>query len=149
MQLPAWNEALGLPRRGTSNGRCACSRSWPSRPTCWNTATFSQARREIATKVAALKKEAARSSTRILGMGGAVAAVENGYMKSQLVEAMPRRLEAIERGEQTVVGVNRFTETEPSPLAAGEGGSLTVPGGRARADRGLNAWRAARDAKAR
>ena len=60
-------------------------------------------------------------------MGGAVAAVENGYMKAQLVESNARRVEAIERGEQVVVGVNRFTETEPSPLAAGEGSILTVP----------------------
>ena len=81
-------------------------------------------------------------------MGGAVAAVENGYMKSQLVESNARRVEAIERGEQIVVGVNRFTETEPSPLAAGEGAILTVaPRGRGRADR--QARRMARGARRR
>ena len=60
-------------------------------------------------------------------MGGAVAAVESSYMKSKLVESNTARLEAIERGEQIVVGVNKFTETEPSPLSAGDGSILTVP----------------------
>jgi (2R)-ethylmalonyl-CoA mutase len=70
-------------------------------------------------------------------------------MKSQLVDSNARRLEAIERGEQTVVGVNRFIETEPSPLAAGEGAILTVPPEvEPEQIAKLNAWRAARDAKA-
>ena len=59
-------------------------------------------------------------------MGGAVAAVDQGYMKQQLVESNTRRLEAIERGEQIVVGVNRFIETEASPLADAADAILTV-----------------------
>ncbi|HUG62882.1 MAG TPA: methylmalonyl-CoA mutase family protein, partial [Methylomirabilota bacterium] len=83
-------------------------------------------------------------------MGGAVAAVENGYMKRALVEANARRLAAIESGEQVVVGVNRFTESEPSPLAAGaDGGILTVPEHvEAEAVEALAAWRASRDESA-
>ena len=53
-------------------------------------------------------------------MGGAIAAIESGYMKRKLVESNTRRLEAIERGEQIVVGVNAFTTSDPSPLTAGE-----------------------------
>src|SRR5271166_4501289 len=82
-------------------------------------------------------------------MGGAVAAVESSYMKQKLVESNSRRLEAIERGDQVVVGVNRYVETEPSPLGAGEGSILTVPEGvEAGQVAGLQAWRAARDGKA-
>ena len=82
-------------------------------------------------------------------MGGAIAAVEIGYMKSKLVESNTARLEAIERGELTVVGVNRFTETEPSPLTTGDDAILTVSHGvEAEQIERLKAWRAARDAKA-
>src|SRR6187401_1517507 len=79
-------------------------------------------------------------------MGGAVAAVDTGYLKQQLVESNTARLEAIERGEQVVVGVNKYLESEPSPLAAAADAILTVP---KEAERGqierLDAWRAARD----
>src|SRR6516164_9025599 len=69
-----------------------------------------------------------------------------GYMKAQLVESNTARLEAIERGDHTVVGVNRFTEAEPSPLATGEDAILTVPHEVEAQQIGrLNAWRAARD----
>src|SRR5262252_815264 len=82
-------------------------------------------------------------------MGGAVAAVETSYMKSKLVESNTARLESIERGEQTVVGVNRFTETEASPLAAGDGAILTVPHEvEAEQIARLKAWREARDGAA-
>jgi (2R)-ethylmalonyl-CoA mutase len=82
-------------------------------------------------------------------MGGAIAAVESGYMKSQLVESNTKRLEAIERGEQIVVGVNRFTEAEHSPLSAGNELIQTISES---AERGqierLQAWRAERNPRA-
>ena len=82
-------------------------------------------------------------------MGGAVAAIDQGYMKQQLVESNTRRVEAIERGEQIVVGVNRFIETEPSPLADAADAILTVsPQAEADQIAQLEAWRAARDGKA-
>ena len=78
----------------------------------------------------------------IAAMGGAVAAIESGYMKRKLVESNTRRLEAIERGEQIVVGVNRFTESEPSPLT-GSGDSIIVIAPHVEADQvaRLQAWR--------
>ena len=79
-------------------------------------------------------------------MGGAVAAVESGYMKQQLVESNTARLERIERGEQIVVGVNKYLESEPSPLTGGVETIITVS---EEAERGqidkLKAWRAQRD----
>jgi (2R)-ethylmalonyl-CoA mutase len=104
--------------------------------------------KEIERKVEELKKEAREELARIEEMGGAVAAVESSYMKQKLVESNTKRLEAIERGEQTVVGVNRFTETEPSPLTTGEGAILTVPEHveKEQVER-LKAWRNARDQK--
>jgi len=81
-------------------------------------------------------------------MGGALAAVESGYMKQALVESGARRIEAIERGEQIVVGVNKFTNSEPSPLSAGDGAVVTVPDSvEIEAIGRLKAWRSARDAR--
>jgi (2R)-ethylmalonyl-CoA mutase len=99
--------------------------------------------------VTELCAEARDELARIEAMGGAVAAVESSYMKQKLVESNTRRLEAIEAGDATVVGVNRFRETEPSPLTGGDGSILTVPEHvEAEAVEGLKAWRAARDAAA-
>ena len=83
-------------------------------------------------------------------MGGAVRAIETGALKAKLVESNTRRLEAIERGEQIVVGVNAFTNSEPSPLTAGET-SIMVPSAEAEAEQvaGLEAWRTARRARVR
>src|SRR5262245_21992502 len=80
-------------------------------------------------------------------MGGAIPAVESRYMKEQLVESNARRLAAIEAGEQVVVGVNKFTDSAPSPLTAGnDGGILTVDEtAESEAVERLKAWRAARD----
>ena len=77
-------------------------------------------------------------------MGGAVAAVESGYMKQQLVESNTARLEAIERGEQIVVGVNKYLESEPSPLTGGIETIMTVSEEAEHEQiEKLNAWRAA------
>ena len=80
----------------------------------------------IAAKVDALKQAAREELRHIEAMGGTVAAVETGYLKQQFVESNSRRVEAIERGDQTVIGVNRFGETEPSPLADAADAILTV-----------------------
>src|SRR6202022_5003010 len=85
----------------------------------------------------------------IIALGGAVAAVEQGYMKRQLVESNTRRSEAIERGEQMVVGVNRFQETEDSPLAGAAETVLTVsPQAEREQIERLQSWRAAREERA-
>jgi ethylmalonyl-CoA mutase len=149
VQLPAWNEALGLPRPWDQQWSLRMQQILAFETDLLEYGDIFAGSTEIANKVAALRKEAREELDAILGMGGAVAAVENSYMKSQLVHSNARRLEAIERGEQTVVGVNRFIETEPSPLAAGEGAILTVPPEvEPEQIAKLNAWRAARDAKA-
>src|SRR5690606_16559078 len=101
----------------------------------------------IDAKVTALKEAARTELAKIEAMGGAVAAVESGYMKQALVESNARRLAAIESGEHVVVGVNRFTETEPSPLTASDdGGFLAVdPSAEREQVERLKAWRASRD----
>src|SRR5271167_3221112 len=101
--------------------------------------------KELAALVAKLKCEALAEIAGIDAMGGAVKAVETGALKAKLVESNTRRLEAIERGEQIVVGVNAFTNSEPSPLAAGEN-SIHVPSAAAEAEQvaRLEAWRAQR-----
>jgi (2R)-ethylmalonyl-CoA mutase len=149
VQLPAWNEALGLPRAWDQQWSLRMQQILAYETDLLDYGDIFEGSVEIDRKVAALKHEARDELERILGMGGAVAAVENSYMKSQLVESNARRVEAIERGEQTVVGVNRFTETETSPLAAGEDAILTVPP-EVEPDQiaRLEAWRAARDPKA-
>jgi ethylmalonyl-CoA mutase len=149
VQLPAWNEALGLPRPWDQQWSLRMQQILAYETDLLEYGDIFAGSTEIAKKVAALKHEARQELDAILGMGGAVAAVENSYMKSQLVESNARRVEAIERGEQIVVGVNRFTETEPSPLAAGEGSILTVsPEVEEEQIAKLREWRAARDAKA-
>jgi (2R)-ethylmalonyl-CoA mutase len=149
VQLPAWNEALGLPRPWDQQWSLRMQQILAYETDLLEYGDIFAGSTEIETKVASLKREAREELESILGMGGAVAAVENSYMKSQLVESNARRVEAIERGEQIVVGVNRFTETEPSPLAAGEGSILTVaPEVETDQIAKLQAWRAARDHKA-
>src|ERR1700719_3913110 len=148
VQLPTWNEALGLPRPWDQQWSLRMQQILAYETDLLEYGDVFEGSTEIETKVAALKREAREELESVLRMGGAVAAVENSYMKSQLVESNARRVEAIERGEQIVVGVNRFTETEPSPLAAGEGSILTVPPEvETEQIEKLEAWRAARDAQ--
>ena len=93
-----------------------------------------------------VRAEALGEIASIDAMGGAVRVIETGVLKAHLVESNTRRLEAIERGEQIVVGVNAFVNSEPSPLTAGEG-SIMVPSAEAEAEQiaTLKAWRAGRD----
>jgi (2R)-ethylmalonyl-CoA mutase len=149
VQLPAWNEALGLPRSWDQQWSLRMQQILAYETDLLEHADMFDGSPEIAKKVAALKHEAKDELEHIEKLGGAVAAVESGYMKHQLVESNTRRLEAIERGEQIVVGVNRFVETEPSPLAGAADVILTVsPQAEAEQVERLQAWRAARDQKA-
>ncbi|MBK8009041.1 MAG: protein meaA [Rhizobiales bacterium] len=148
VQLPAWNEALGLPRPWDQQWSIRMQQIVAFETDLLDFGDIFDGSKEIERKVEELKREAREELSRIEEMGGAVAAVESSYMKQKLVESNTRRLEAIERGEQTVVGVNRFTETEPSPLTTGEGAILTVPEHveKEQVER-LNAWRNSRDQK--
>ena len=149
VQLPAWNEALGLPRPWDQQWSLRMQQILAYETDLLDYADVFDGSAAIKKKVEELKSAALGELDHIEKLGGAIAAVEMGYMKAQLVESNTARLEAIERNEQIVVGVNRFLETEPSPLTAGEDTIMTVPpeveaGQIAR----LNEWRAARDDKA-
>ncbi len=146
VQLPAWNEALGLPRSFDQQWSLRMQQVVAYETDLLDYGDIFDGSTEIARKVEELKDEARAELARIDAMGGAVAAIENSYMKQQLVESNTRRLEAIERGEQVVVGVNRWTDTEPSPLTTGEGSILTVPE-HVEPDQiaRLKAWRESRD----
>jgi (2R)-ethylmalonyl-CoA mutase len=149
VQLPAWNEALGLPRPWDQQWSLRMQQILAYETDLLEYGDVFDGSPAIAAKVAALKKAAKEELKQIEEMGGTVAAVESGYLKQQLVESNSRRVEAIERGEQIVVGVNRFTETEASPLADAADAVVTVS---AEAEAGqiarLADWRAARDSKA-
>ena len=149
VQLPAWNEALGLPRPWDQQWSLRLQQIVAYETDLLDYGDIFDGSVEVAGKVEALKQEALAEMKRIEEMGGAVAAVEAAYMKQRLVESNLRRLSAIEAGEQTVVGVNAFTDGEPSPLSAGDGAILTVDASveREQVER-LNAWRANRDGAA-
>ena len=149
VQLPTWNEALGLPRPWDQQWSLRMQQILAYETDLLEYGDIFDGSPEIAAKVAQLKSDAMEEVAHIQAMGGTLAAIEQGYMKQQLVESNSHRVEAIERGEQTVVGVNRFVETEPSPLADAADAILTVSAD-AEADQlaRLHAWRAARDAKA-
>jgi (2R)-ethylmalonyl-CoA mutase len=147
VQLPAWNEALGLPRPWDQQWSLRMQQILAYETDLLEYGDIFAGSKEIDRKVAALKEEARAELAEIDGLGGAVAAIDT--MKRRLVESNSQRLRDIESGAQTVVGVNRFTETEPSPLSAGEGAIQTVDES-VEADQiaRLNAWREGRDAAA-
>ncbi len=149
VQLPAWNEALGLPRPWDQQWSLRLQQIVAFETDLLEYGDIFDGSSEIARKVEELKEEATAEMARIADMGGAVAAIEAAYMKQRLVESNLKRLSAIEAGEQTVVGVNAYTEAEPSPLSTGEGSILTVD---ASVEQGqierLRAWRAERHAAA-
>jgi len=149
VQLPAWNEALGLPRPFDQQWSLRMQQVLAYETDLLEFGDIFDGSREIDAKVEALKAAALQELATIDAMGGALAAVESGYMKKALVENGARRIEAIERGEQVVVGVNKFTTSEPSPLSSGDGAVVTVPDSvEIEAIGRLKAWRAARDGKA-
>ena len=146
VQLPAWNEALGLPRPWDQQWSLRMQQILAYETDLLEYGDIFDGSTVMIEKVAALKAEAREELRRIDEMGGAVKAVDSGYMKQRLVESNTARLEAIERGEQVVVGVNKFLESEPSPLSTGAEAILTVPeeAEHGQIDR-LNQWRASRD----
>ncbi|WP_038361778.1 protein meaA [Bosea sp. 117] len=149
VQLPAWNEALGLPRSFDQQWSLRMQQVLAYETDLLDYDDLFDGSPVVEAKVEELKTAARAEVARILEMGGAVSAVEAAYMKEQLVRSNTRRLEAIERGDQVVVGVNRWTDTEPSPLTTGEGAILTVdPAVEQEQIARLNAWREARDNKA-
>lgn len=149
VQLPAWNEALGLPRPWDQQWSLRMQQVMAFETDLLEFGDLFDGSKEVEAKVEALKEEARAELAQIEAMGGAIAAIETSYMKQQLVSANTERLEGIERGDQTVVGVNRYEESEESPLGTGEGAIMVVPDGvEDDAIATLEAWRAQRDPSA-
>ena len=147
VQLPAWNEALGLPRPWDQQWSLRMQQVLAYETDLLEYGDIFEGSTEIARKVAELKEQARAELKTIEGLGGAVAAID--YMKRRLVESNTARLSNIESGEHIVVGVNKFRETEPSPLSAGEGSIMVVDAAEEAGQiERLKAWRAARDSKA-
>jgi len=147
IQLPAWNEALGLPRPWDQQWSLRLQQVLAYETDLLEFGDIFDGSEEIERTVEALKDEARAELAHIDELGGAIAAIQ--YMKQKLVESHSERVRRIESGELTIVGVNAYTESEPSPLSAGADNILMVSEAveREQIER-LDAWRAARDAGA-
>ncbi len=147
VQLPAWNEALGLPRARDQKWSLRAQQILAFETDLLEYEDLFDGSPVVEAKVVLLATEAWREVEKVLKMGGALAAVESGYVKEELVASNALRLGRIERGEDVVVGVNRFVEKDPQPIVAGgEGSILTVdPKVEAEAVARLVAWKARRD----
>ena len=147
VQLPAWNEALGLPRPWDQQWSLRMQQIMAYETDLLEYDDLFDNNPAVDRKVAALKAGAREELATIDSMGGAVQAIE--YMKSRLVESNAKRINNIEAGETTVVGVNKWQNGEPSPLTSGEDAIMTVdPAVEAEQISRLNAWKAGRDAAA-
>jgi (2R)-ethylmalonyl-CoA mutase len=125
VQLPAWNEALGLPRPWDQQWSLRLQQIVAYETDLLEYADIFEGSKVIDRKVEELKEQARAELAKLDEMGGAVAAID--YMKEALIASNAARVAAIERGDQVLVGVNRYIETEPSPLDSGAEGILTVP----------------------
>src|SRR3954464_3918810 len=150
VQLPAWNEALGLPRPWDQQWSLRMQQVLACESDLLEYEDLFAGSHVVEAKVEQLCRGAREEIDRVLEMGGAVEAVESGYLKSALVSSLALRRRRIESGEDVVVGVNKFTETEPNPLVEGvDGGILTVdPAVEEAAKDAIREWRAGRDAAA-
>ncbi|WP_210493766.1 protein meaA [Patulibacter sp. SYSU D01012] len=145
LQLPAWNEALGLPRAWDQQWALRIQQVLAYETDLLEYPDIFEGSKVMDGLVEELLTGARAEMAEVAEHGGAVQAVD--YMKSALVESHRERIARIERGEQVVVGINKYTETEPSPLtAAGDGGIMTVDHAvEQQAKDAIAAWRADRD----
>ncbi|MFU8840484.1 MAG: methylmalonyl-CoA mutase family protein [Nitriliruptoraceae bacterium] len=147
VQLPAWNEALGLPRPWDQQLSLRMQQVLAFETDLLENADLFTGSHVMEAKVAALVEGAGELLDEVLAHGGAMQAVP--LMKAELVRSNAERLRRIESGEQTVIGVNAYTTAEPSPLLDEQGGILTVdPAAEAEQLARLEAWRAERDDEA-
>ncbi len=144
VQLPAWNEALGLPRPWDQQWSMRMQQIMAFETDLLEYDDLFDGNPAVDSRVEALKQGARAELANLDSMGGAISAI--GYMKGRLVDSNAERLNRIERGDTVVVGVNRWSDGEASPLQTGDGGILVVDPGveQDQIDR-LNDWRAARD----
>lgn len=147
VQLPAWNEALGLPRPWDQQWSLRLQQVLAFESDLLEYEDIFDGSHVIEAKVAQLVTDARAEMDRVQAMGGAVAAVESGYMKSELVSAHATRRARIENGTDIVVGVNKFETTAVSPLTADLDGAIQTadPEAERTAIDSLNAWKAERD----
>ncbi len=147
VQLPAWNEALGLPRPWDQQWSLRFQQVLAFESDLLEYEDIFAGSHVIEAKVAELAEGARAEIDRVQEMGGAIAAVESGYMKQNLVSAHAARRGRIESGEEIVVGVNRFETTEPSPLTADLDGAIQAadPEAERAALASVEAWKAQRD----
>ena len=147
VQLPAWNEALGLPRPWDQQWSLRMQQILAFETDLLEFDDLFDGNPAVDRKVEDLKKGARDELAQIDSMGGAVAAIE--YMKGRLVDSNAARLGRIEAGETTVIGVNRFTEGADSPLTGGDGAIMVVdPAAEADQINRLTAWRQTRNGAA-
>jgi len=144
VQLPAWNEALGLPRPWDQQWSMRMQQIMAYETDLLEFDDLFDQNPAVDAKVETLKTAARHELNTLSGMGGAIQSID--YMKSRLVDSNAERLNKIERNETIVVGVNKFTNGEPSPLTSGDGGIMVVdPAVEQDQINRLNDWRATRD----
>jgi (2R)-ethylmalonyl-CoA mutase len=150
VQLPAWNEALGLPRPWDQQWSLRAQQILAFETDLLDYEDLFTGSKVVDQLVAEIVAGAREELDRVQAMGGAVAAVESGYMKSQLVASHAERRRRIESGDEVVVGVNRFTATEPSPLVAELDAAVQTvdPNAEKEAAESIRVWRSARGAAA-
>jgi (2R)-ethylmalonyl-CoA mutase len=147
VQLPAWNEALGLPRPWDQQWSLRLQQIVAYETDLLEYGDIFEGSVVIDRKVEELKEQARAELAKLDAMGGAVASID--YMKEALIASNAARIASIERGDLTLVGVNAYTETETSPLDGGAEGILTVPESvEIEQVAALQAWRQERDGKA-
>ncbi|GAA4747928.1 protein meaA [Modestobacter marinus] len=147
VQLPAWNEALGLPRPWDQQWSLRLQQVLAFETDLLEYEDLFTGSVVVERKVAELVEGARAEIARVQELGGAVAAVESGHMKSELVASLAQRRRRMESGEDVVVGVNRYTTSEPNPLLADlETAIQTVdPAVEAAAQAAVRRWRGERD----
>jgi (2R)-ethylmalonyl-CoA mutase len=147
VQLPAWNEALGLPRPFDQQWSLRMQQIVAYETDLLEYADIFDGSTEITRKVEELKTAARAELANIENMGGAVTGIDSGYMKQQLVASNTARLKAIETGETTLVGVNKWRDGEPSPLATSGGDTILKIPDHVEFDQvaNLRKWRKQRD----
>ncbi|MGA3565174.1 protein meaA [Melissospora conviva] len=147
VQLPAWNEALGLPRPWDQQWSLRMQQVLAFESDLLEYPDLFDGSYVVEALVDEIADGARRELDKIQELGGVVAAVETGYLKSALVASLTERRRRLEDGSDVVVGVNRFTETEPSPLTAAGAGAVEQvdPAVEQAAADAVRAWRAGRD----
>jgi (2R)-ethylmalonyl-CoA mutase len=148
VQLPAWNEALGLPRPWDQQWSLRLQQVLAFESDLLEYDDIFEGSHVIEAKVTELVEGAKAEIDRVQAMGGAIAAVDSGYMKQELVSAHAARRGRIEAGDEIIVGVNKFETTEPSPLTADLDGAIMAadPEAEKSALASVEAWKEQRDA---